>query len=82
MMRVVPDPPLGGEGRLEVEYMAKAGTTRVGTAELVVESHPLLFCPDEEVLQIWREAAEEHVDAGSGLVVVVLVARTGASSLC
>ena len=60
-----------GDGQLEVEYMVKAGTTRVGTAELVVESHPLPFRPDEEVLQIWREAAEEHVGAGSGLVVVV-----------
>ena len=43
-----------------------------GTAELVFERHPV-FHPDEEVVQIWREAAEEHV--GAGLVVVVRDSR-------
>jgi hypothetical protein len=74
MMRFVLEPPVGNNGELEVEYMVKAGTGGGGgggrTAELVVESHPM-FHPDEEVVQIWREAAEEHAGAESGLVVVV-----------
>jgi hypothetical protein len=77
MMRFVLDPPLGDNVQLEVEYIVEAGTARGGgssggrTAELVVESHPLLYHPDEDVVQIWREAAEEHVGAESGLVVLV-----------
>ena len=67
------DPPVSSE-RLEVEYMVEGGTVRRGgrgtTAQLVVETRPV-FHPDEEVLRIWREAAEEYVDAESGLVVEV-----------
>ena len=70
MMGLVLDsPPRAYE--LEVEYMVddRGGG---GTAELVFERHPV-FHPDEEVVQIWREAAEEHV--GAGLVVVVRDSR-------
>ncbi|KAK4158315.1 hypothetical protein C8A00DRAFT_28822 [Chaetomidium leptoderma] len=86
-MDLVLDPPVWrGIGRLEVEYTAAAmaGTARGGgapsappvggggggTAELLVESHPV-FHPDEEVVQAWREAAEEYTGAELGLVAVV-----------
>lgn len=76
MMHFVLEPPVGNIGELEVEYMIKAGTGGGGgrTAELVVESHPM-FHPDEEVVQIWREAAEEHAGAEFGFVVVVRDSR-------
>ena len=54
-----------GEGQLEVEYSAEAGE-----AKLAVYSHPL-FHPDEEVVRLCREAAEEYAGAKSGLAVVV-----------
>ena len=54
-----------GDGQLEVEYSAK-----VGEAKLGVYSHPL-FHPDEEVVRLCREAAEEYAGAKSGLAVVV-----------
>jgi len=54
-----------GEGRLEVEYSARAGQ-----AKLDVASHPV-FHPDEEVIRFYREAAEEYVGAKSGLMAEV-----------
>ncbi|KAK3897420.1 hypothetical protein C8A05DRAFT_39034 [Staphylotrichum tortipilum] len=60
-------------GWLEVDYSVGGGTARSGgggMAELDVDAHPL-FQPDEEVVWIWREAAEEHTGSQSGLVVVV-----------
>jgi hypothetical protein len=54
-----------GEGQLEVEYSAKAGK-----ATLTVDSHPL-FHPDDEVVRLCREAAEEYAGAKSGFAVVV-----------
>ncbi|KAK4033620.1 hypothetical protein C8A01DRAFT_39920 [Parachaetomium inaequale] len=81
-MEFMLDPPIWRDnGRLEVVYTAMAGTARGGTplappggggatAELLVESRPV-FHPDEEVVQAWREAAEEHSGIVSGLVVVV-----------
>ena len=66
MMRFVLNRPPGAD-ELEVEYRVD-GSGGGGTAELVFEGHPV-FHPDEEVVRIWREAAEEH--AGTGLAVVV-----------
>ncbi|KAH6855908.1 hypothetical protein B0I37DRAFT_65246 [Chaetomium sp. MPI-CAGE-AT-0009] len=78
-MRFVLEPPMWDEGigKLEVEYMVEGGAfgrggrgDDGGVAELVVGCHPV-FHPDEEVVQIWREAAEEHAGVKSGLMVVV-----------
>jgi hypothetical protein len=75
-------PPLSRDkGLLEVVYTTEAGTARGGTpvappgggsatAELLVESWPV-YQPDEEVMQTWREAAQEHSGVMSGLAVVV-----------
>jgi hypothetical protein len=72
-------PAAGGPWPLEVTYTVPANAARRagdlarpagGTAELLFESHPA-FHPDEEVVQAWRQAAEEHTGAESGLVVVV-----------
>ena len=71
--------PPPGAMRLQVKYMVEGGDSRGGggggggdggAAELIVHCSPV-FHPDEEVLQIWREAAEEHAGVNSGLVVVV-----------
>lgn len=79
MMRFVLEPPLRDEniGQVEIEYTVEGGTSRRGgrgddggVVELVVECHPL-FHLDEEVVQIWREAAEEYAGIESGLVDVV-----------
>jgi hypothetical protein len=66
--------------RLNVKYMVEGGASRRGggggdgdeggVAELTVHCSPV-FHPDEEVLQIWREAAEQHAGDKSGIVVVV-----------
>ncbi|KAL2016831.1 hypothetical protein VTK56DRAFT_2954 [Thermocarpiscus australiensis] len=58
------NPPISCGQQLHVRYTAMANSARGGgTAELLVESHPL-FTPDEE-------AAEVHTGAESGLAVVI-----------
>jgi hypothetical protein len=72
-------PPIGAVQRVEAEYTVMARAARRdraltrpvgGTAELVFGSVPA-FPLDEEVVQAWRRAAEEHTGAESGLVVVI-----------
>ena len=63
-----------GEGQVEVEYSAKK-------AKLIVDSHPL-FHPDEEVVRLFREAAEEHAGAKSELEVVVSDSRADYNERC
>ena len=61
--------PQGCEAELEVEYRAKAYHPGGENAELEIYATPRVFHLDEEVLQIWREVAEEYGGAGSELVV-------------
>ena len=70
IMRFVLDSPLGAY-ELEVDYMVDGGGV-VGRQSWFSSATPI-FTRTKEVVQIWREAAEEH--AGAGLVAVVRDSR-------
>lgn len=62
--------PQGCEAELEFEYRAKAYHPGGENAELEIYATPRVFHLDEEVLQVWREVAEEYGGARSELVVM------------